>query len=208
MRRRLPLFAGREFIDTYREPILGDPGAEYVVVELFDYSCRHCRDLHGYLEEARQRYGDQLAIVVLPMPMNTDCNGYIQSTHEDHVDACHYARLALAVWELAPTEFEGYHHWLLEPARPPSVEAATEYAVERLKRAAIDREALEQMRDGRNVEKRLERYTWYFRRAGGGGIPKLLAGTSAVTLQPSGREKVFEILEQILPIKPVSSSSQ
>ena len=43
--------------DTCGHPVLGDPEAKYVVVKMFDYTCRHCRKLHHHLERARKRYG-------------------------------------------------------------------------------------------------------------------------------------------------------
>ena len=43
-------------------PMIGSAEAEVVLVELFDYTCAHCRDMSRQLEEARHRYGNQALV--------------------------------------------------------------------------------------------------------------------------------------------------
>ena len=47
------------------------------------------------------------------MPLDTECNKLILDQHPDHKQACRYAKLALAVWATKPTEFAGFHDWLM-----------------------------------------------------------------------------------------------
>lgn len=114
--RWLPLLGGRTGLDINDTPILGSPEAPHVIVKLFDYTCPHCRILHHQLNQARQRYGNQLAVVLVPVPMNRDCNRFVQDTHPRHADACEIARLALAVWRVQPALFPELHEWLFAEA--------------------------------------------------------------------------------------------
>ena len=105
-------------------PILGAPQAPHLVVVLADYTCPHCRKLHGMLVEARKRYGGQFAVMIVPTPMNGKCNGAVASTAAIHENACELAKLALAVWRANPSAFEKIDAALFNPAAPPTPEEA------------------------------------------------------------------------------------
>jgi protein-disulfide isomerase len=119
---------GRLVIDINDHGLLGSPEAESVVIELVDYKCPDCRQVHQYLKEVREKLGSRFAVVVFPVPLETDCNPYIRSTHSKHVGACKYAKLALAVFTVAPRKFEQFHDWMMDTKEPPSFEEATRYA--------------------------------------------------------------------------------
>ncbi|HUP78685.1 MAG TPA: vitamin K epoxide reductase family protein, partial [Pirellula sp.] len=61
-------------LETNAWPLLGKSDAELVFVELFDYTCEHCQRTHKAIEGARQKFGDRLAIIALPVPMDGKCN--------------------------------------------------------------------------------------------------------------------------------------
>ena len=52
-----------------------------MIVNLFDYNCPHCRLCILLLLEAQRRLGDQLGIVCLPMPMDSQCNPFVPWAH-------------------------------------------------------------------------------------------------------------------------------
>lgn len=110
-------------------PMLGSPDARYVLVYLFDYTCPHCRQLHGVLEQALARYGeDQLAVLTLPTPLNASCNEHIEVTEPPHEEACDLARWALRVWKASPQHFAEFDRWLFEPETPRTAAEAEAYA--------------------------------------------------------------------------------
>ena len=80
---------------------------------LMDYTCPHCRKMHAHLREAMDRYGDQLAVVILPMPLELDCNKLVPATDPSHRGACKIARTALAVAEVDPSKFLDFHNFLM-----------------------------------------------------------------------------------------------
>ena len=118
------LAQGPVALDVYDHPLLGSPTAPHVAIQLFDYTCPQCRQVHQHFEQVRARYGNQLAILVLPVPLASQCNRHIPQTHSSHAYDCRYARLALAVWRLRPADFEPYHRWLMEGQQVPPFDAA------------------------------------------------------------------------------------
>ena len=112
-------------LDTYKEALLGSPDAKYVVVEMMDYTCPHCRKMHAHMLEAMDRYGDQLAIVILPVPLELSCNKLVQVTDPLHRGACKIARTALAVADVDPSKFRDFHNFLLaDEEKAPSAAKA------------------------------------------------------------------------------------
>jgi len=194
--RSLSILKGKVTLHTGEHPVLGDPVAPYIVVDLFDYTCKHCRKLSHQLEEARKRYGGQFAVLALPTPMSQKCNTFVRSTHSDHREACRYAKLALAVWEADPSRFAEYHHWVFRPDERPSFPDAKEYAA-----GLVGREALESEFNGPAVWQRIRNYTRLHQQSGGGSIPKLLYGKSVFTGETASVRQFFEVLEQLTTMK-------
>jgi protein-disulfide isomerase len=111
--RKVSFLKGSLTLDLYQQALIGSPTAPYVVVEIVDYACPHCRAMNKTMQQAIDRYGDQLAIVILPMPLELECNKMMNSTEPAHFGACKLARLALAVSEVDPTAFVDFHEWLM-----------------------------------------------------------------------------------------------
>ncbi len=187
-------FAGGSVrLDPAQFPLLGSPEAEVVIVELFDYTCPGCRRLHAYLEAARGRYGERLAIVALPVPLDADCNPMVTHPDPAHETACELATVALATWRVLPGAFAELHGWLLEGDAPPTPEAARARAASLVGAGALG----EAMRDpaiadllGRTI--RLYQVT-DFR---GGALPRLLTEDAILSGRPPTVEAFFQILEE------------
>lgn len=97
-------------------PILGPPTAKYVLVKYFDYTCKSCLAMEGDLEKLREKYPDDIAVIVLPSPLNRTCNPHYPARFDNHEHACELARLGLAAWRAAPEKFPEAHALLF--ARP------------------------------------------------------------------------------------------
>jgi hypothetical protein len=96
------------------------------VVKLFDYTCHHCRELHHLLH--RYANSNEVTIISLPVPLDSSCNKLMTRTPPDHVNACEYARLGLAVFRADAGKFATFSDWIFAPARPPALPAARAYA--------------------------------------------------------------------------------
>ena len=118
---------GRKSYRVEGLPHLGSADAKYVVVEYFDYTCEACREMHVYLEEAVKRHPGELAVVVLPIPLNRSCNPHLAEGMKDHENACELARLTLKVWRADSSKFPEFHRNLFELQGLP-IEAAESMA--------------------------------------------------------------------------------
>jgi len=137
-------------------------------------------------------------VVVLPVPMNTDCNAFVGFTHEDHKNACHYTELAMAVWRIDRGKFEEFHRWLMKSTRPPPVFDATIRAGE-----LVGHEALKQACDGPEVAQAIECYSRLYGQLRG-EIPKLiLAREHVVSGEVNDAQEIFDLLEEYLGIEPI-----
>ncbi len=111
-------------------PLLGDPTAEHILVEYFDYTCPGCREFHQELEKAVKLYPNKFATIVIPTPLNRGCNPYVPSSIKTHAGACELARLGLAVWHANPDKFSAFHETLFREQGHISVSQARQFAAE------------------------------------------------------------------------------
>ena len=203
---RVSLLGGRLRLTPDTLPHLGDAGAEQpeavYTAYLFDYTCPHCRNLHKYLDRARQRYGKQLVIIALPVPLDSDCNPHVNHTESRHEHACELATLALAVWRADRTKFEQYDTWLFQ-GDTPEPEAARRRAEQ-----LVGAEALQRAVDSGWAEQQITRNIRLDRVLGGGVLPKLLTSTSIMSGQPSGPDALFRVLEDESDLNPPEPATQ
>ena len=61
-------------LDVYKHPLIGSPEAPHVMIEMVSYDCPHCREMHRTVERGLSRYGSQLAIIIMPIPLEMRCN--------------------------------------------------------------------------------------------------------------------------------------
>ncbi len=201
--RRISLIGGKAIIDVRRTPLLGDPDAEIVLVELFDYTCPHCRQLHRYLSEARKRYGAQLAVAVLVTPMDPLCNRYVREPATEP-GSCDLARLAVAIWQTKPAAFAAFHDWLMEPTATRTLEAARARAIEILAEDVFDRaeDVLDRALADEAVSREIEADNRIYQLAGAGKIPKMLTERLVIAGEPASTEELCEMLEKRLGLQP------
>jgi len=186
--RRLRYGHGVIQIDTDARPILGSPDAPTVLVEMFDYTCHYCREMHRHLEAVRETYGDQVAVIVVPVPYNHKCNRWIRKTPAAHQEGCEIARLALAVWHVAPQKFPEYHRWLLETPKSRTTAEARQYAVtligqEALQQATQDwqRVIRRELKINADLNELVSRKLAQTKFPGAGVIPKILVGNKVIS---------------------------
>jgi uncharacterized membrane protein len=167
-------FVDGEFtVDLTKVPVSGRLDAPKKMVKLFDFTCHHCRDLHHLLKPVKQKYPNELAVISLPMPLDSDCNPLISRTAPPHTNACEIARIALAVFVAKPEKFEEFADWLFEPELPPTPEAAQAQAEklvgkEAFAAASRDPRVEEQIRMDVNI------YAATGRKSGRSAMPQLL----------------------------------
>ncbi|NQV26773.1 MAG: thioredoxin domain-containing protein [Rhodopirellula sp.] len=167
--RRVVRIIGDTKLDVRQWPLIGKPDAKYVFVEMFDYTCPHCRDLHHELDTVLKNFGDDLAVITLQVPLNATCNVQVGSTESQHRDACEIANLAVTVWRLEPRKYHEYHDWLFKPAQARTSADARKRAIE-----IVGEERMEKMLATGVPQKFIASHVKLYAKAGAGSIPKIL----------------------------------
>ena len=195
--RLVEFFGLRDPLDLADFPILGNPDAEHVILEMMDYTCKHCRRMHPYVHKALDRYGDQLAFAICLAPLSKKCNPKIEKANAHHFFACDYAEMALCVWKVRPTKFDSFHEWLMDTADPPSVVSVRERAL----RVGGDRVIVDEGLRSEVGTLLAEQGAAFVRMKS--GLPLLLTSKGVIKGVPEDDEKWYEFLENALGLVPV-----
>ena len=178
-------------------PVLGPPDAPHIVYILGDYTCRHCRVAHGYLDQARRRYGDRIAVAVLPVPLNPDCNPAFHTHLTAHFYACEINRLALAVFRADPAAFPKMDAWLFEPETSRLPGEAEAYAAGLVGDAALSRARADPW-----VAQAIARDVELYKELGADAVPKVLIGKQKFKGQPENAKVYFDAIEAEFNLSP------
>jgi uncharacterized membrane protein len=116
--REISFTGGHRSYEATALPRLGPVDAPHVMVEYFDYRCPACRTMCGYLDALLRKHPKQIAVLLLPVPLEHACNSAMPPAEEGHPGSCAIARIALAVWRVKPDAFAGFHRALLAEPLP------------------------------------------------------------------------------------------
>ncbi|WCJ60576.1 vitamin K epoxide reductase family protein [Fontisphaera persica] len=181
-------------------PLFGSADAPFVIVSLFDYTCHHCHIMHAHLQTALQYFSNRLAIISLPMPLDSTCNPLVRRTHPTASNACVYARLGLAVWRANRERFRQFDDFMFSRPVPPPVSEASDYAANLVGADALGRALADPW-----IEERLRTsISLYHTNAlilGTGAMPQLVLGNKAVSGSLNSPGELIRILNENL-IKP------
>ncbi len=181
-------------------PIVGSPDAPKVLVSLFDYTCHHCRVMHGQLKQVHQSFSNQLVIVSLPMPLDGACNPAVKRTPSAHVGACEYTRLGLAVWRAKRAMAEQFDDWIFEPEKPPAVAEVRQFAEKLVGKEALGR-ALADEWVSRQLQEDVTIYEANCQTAKRGDMPQLIIGQVISFGMIRQVEDLYRLLDQQLALR-------
>jgi uncharacterized membrane protein len=197
---------GKLSLNIYDHPVLGNPEAPHVVVEMLSYDCPHCRDMHRIVQRGLKRYGDQLAIVVLVMPLEMSCNKLVTDPKASHDGACTIARMALGISAVNPTTFRSFHDWLMADEKKPPTKSQAVAKAYRL----VDSRRLRDITGSDEIKKQIDKYVDLFatlRRYHRGeaksfGLPIQIVGDEMMTGKVEKASDVYKTWEKNLGINP------
>jgi uncharacterized membrane protein len=193
--RVMSVLADRVRFKPHQLPTLGDPDAPVVMLYLFDYTCDYCRAMHAQIDELRTAYGNQLCIVMLPVPLDSQCNRLVKVTQARHQGACDYAKLALSVWRTSPQEFEAFDKFLSTGAMPPSLDAARDKA-----KSLLGANYDAAITDGWPTTQIQHNIALHIR-TGAGVIPRLMTGSIIISSKPASATTLMKLLEEQTPLR-------
>src|SRR5580704_16835530 len=188
-RRIITVAGGQVALDIRHWPLLGKPDAKYVFVEMFDYTCPYCRATHQAVRGAIEHFGDDLAILALPVPLDSACNRNVGYTAAEHAEACEIAKIAVAVWRVSRKQFAPFHSWLFDPAYRRTAAEARQHAAELVGESAL-RDELNLPHAGNYILKHVELYE----RVGSGSLPKIMFPSSTVSGSVESAATLIEMI--------------
>ena len=187
--RKLITVAGnRVTLDVKQWPLLGDAEAQYVFVEMFDYTCPHCRNTHHAIKGAFENFGDRLAILALPVPLERACN---DAASGGHPGACELAKISIAVWRVSPEKFHGFHDWMFESTRSP---ASARAQAEKL----VGAEKFRKEYSSKIPSEYVKRHVDLYKKVGQGSVPKLLFPKSTINGEINSKSTMVSTIEREL----------
>jgi uncharacterized membrane protein len=194
--RTLFLPYGIGSVNTGAVPVLGNPQAPYDMAVLFDFTCPVCRHNHALLLGAIARYPTQLCIALLPTPMESSCNSAVRQTRPEHVGACEYASVALALWRHNPDDFFAFCQAFIDsaPARP--ADQARAWAARRVGGEVILDQLLADHEIAQQIAQDTNCYGAIVRQTGRDEMPKLMMGSVVISGAPPTIDPLLQWLHR------------
>ena len=204
--RMVKFLGGKLELDVSKHPLIGSPDAPHVVIEMVSYNCPHCRKMHALVEDAVHRYGDQVAVLVMPVPLDKDCNKLITDAAISHRGACGTARMVISVAKLNPSAFPKLHDFLMsgDKDKPPAMERLIPKA-----QGLVDRDRLRELMKSAEVNKQLAGYVDLFGQlqsqshgSKAFGLPVQILGDKVMSGEVEKAEDIYKAWEENLGVKP------
>ena len=183
--RLVPVSGGRKTLDARKWPVWGNVDGKYVIAEMFDYTCEHCRNTHRAVRDANEQLGSDFGVVMLPVPLHRACNDAATSNAPERADACEIAAIAVSVWLVDPTKFTEFHDWLFAQARPATeAQAKAETLVGKARLS-------EELAKG-TAAKYIAKNVLLYRDAGAGTVPKIIFPTTTLVGEVASGETIAD----------------
>ncbi|HBP55950.1 MAG TPA: hypothetical protein DHV39_06710, partial [Verrucomicrobiales bacterium] len=182
-------------------PTLGDLDAPHRIACIFDYTCHHCRNLHGFIRQLLVKYNGQFSSLMIPMPLDAKCNRLMKKTPKDHQNACEYAKLCLAVHHVAPEKYDAFDSWLFSNHRSVKTVGTVMKHAQQLVGAQKLKEALQSTRVKKQLESNVTAYETTSKTGRKSSMPQTIIGSQVVFGPPPNVEALDKILRQILKLK-------
>lgn len=204
--RLVKFLGGKLTLDVYKHPIIGSPDAPHIVIEMVSYDCSHCRKMHTTMQHALERYGDQVAILIMVQPLDKECNKLVKDPAASHQGACTIARLGIGIAKLNPGAFADFHEFLMsgDKDKPPAMETVIPKAY-----VLADRSQLRDYTKSDELARQLDGYIDLYdliQKLNQGkknfGLPIQIIGDFVISGSVEKEEDVFKAWEQHLGVKP------
>ncbi len=188
-------------LDPTRLPLLGSANAPHRIGCLFDYTCHHCRQLHGFIRSAIDKFDSQVSCVMIPMPLDANCNAVIKRTGRDHVDACKYARICLAVQQVAPGKYDAFDRWLFsEHKNTKPIAKVREHATKLVGAAALNK-AIASATVQQQLQLNIRVYELNSKNGSNSSMPQTIIKDRVMFGPPPSAVALQSILKQTLGLK-------
>ena len=188
-RRIVSVNGGRLKLDAAHWALAGSPDAKLIFVEMFDYTCPHCRENHRSIKGAINRLGaDKVAVLTMVTPLDAKCNNTVGVTNGQHAEACELAKISLALWRADKEKFAEFHDWMFEGNIPSAAKALAKAE------SMVGEKAMTKQLKGTLVGKYIAKHVEFYKRLGAGTVPKLLFPGTTVTGKVGSVDSLVQII--------------
>ena len=192
VRRLACISNGSIKLDVTQWPLVGDPQAKFVFVEIFDYACPHCRKTHQQaIKGAQAQLRGELAVLALPLPLNINCNSAIKNTGPLFGESCEIAKLAIAVWRVDPSKFADFHNWMFIGDSSPTYAMAKKYAEQLVDKGQLAKEFASPL-----VAAYIQKHVKIYEMTGNGNVPKLMFPKTSVIGEFTSTDLLVDIVKK------------
>jgi len=201
--RIVKFLGGKLSLDVYKHPLIGSPEAPHIAIEMVSYDCPHCRKMATMMSEVLARYGDQVALLIMPVPLDKDCNKLVTDPTMLHPGACGTSRRVCGVAKLNPPAFAKFHEFLMTGKEAPPMEKIVPKA-----NGLVDRDKLRAFVNSPEAKKQVDGYVDLFGKlqaqtqAKGKtfGLPVQILGDNVITGEVEKIDDVFKAWEENLGV--------
>ena len=172
--------------------------------ELCQTNPDNLQDKKAHIREALDRYGDQLAVIILPVPLELECNKLVPATDPIHRGSCKISRTVLALAEVDPSKFLDFHNFLLAEEEEPPTSSQAVFRAFRL----VDPKELGRVGKTKEIRDRIQNNIRLFsalsaqhRGDNKFGLPAQIVGDTVLTGKLTS-EEMFAAWEKALGMKP------
>lgn len=178
-------------LDVAQWPLNGSVDAKHIFVEMLDYNCPNCRKTHKAVAGAKSILGGDVAVLILPIPLNTMCNSAVTKTDAKFIESCDIAKLAIAVWRIDPQAFGQFHEALFAGDVPMTLAQASGLAKTMVDAGKLDAELASGI-PGKYIGSMVQLYE----RTGKGGVPKLLFPGTSIVGEFSSAQSLADVIRK------------
>lgn len=183
-------------------PLMGSHEAPCRIGLLFDYTCPDCRKQHGYIRKAVEKFDGKLSCLMIPMPLDKNCNNLIEETYPVQIDACEYAKICLAVHQVAADKYDSFDRWLFSDIdEKKELNEVRKYAAE-----LAGAEKLEKALYSEALQKQLKQNILVYKlnyKKSNSVIPQTIVHDHVIFGLSESAEKLQSELQRILKLKSV-----
>ena len=192
------LYRGTLKYDVRDVPLIGNVDAKAFILDLFDYTCPDCFEMHSHLTEARAKLTNSFSIIALPCPLDATCNPRVRKTPPKHKNACDYAKLGLALRRCGSDLFQKYDEWFFAAESIPTLDAARDEARMLAGKEALDK-ALADPWVNATLNKGFALYEQNGRETKTYRIPQLVIGNTLNIGPVRNTDELLKLLQDHLP---------
>ncbi len=189
VKRLVPVVGGKHKLNAADWPLHGSTDDEFILAEMFDYTCSHCQATHRAIQQAKDQLGGRLAVLALPVPLHNSCNPYARNSTSSGQVACELAKLAIAVWLTDRSQFAPMHDYLMQQTRG-SLEARN-YA-----NSLVDPDKLTGHLASSLPSAFIKQNVYLYNQAGEGALPKVMLPTSTLVGEVGSGRTIADLVQR------------